>query len=121
LSNNYFKKIEYRKSRKAPALKVDKALENTLRYLGIADKVKCYSFIAHWDKVMGESFAAIAKPIKIRANILTLSVSSAALMNELSFMKADILEKINIHQAQKFKILDIRFESTGVVKKVSNF
>jgi len=48
-----------------------------------------------WVEIAGEAIARNARPIKIEKKKLILNVSNAAWMNELSYLKADLIEKIN--------------------------
>lgn len=61
---------------------------------------------------MGPQIAARTSPGKIRHGVLSVTVSSSVWLQELQFMKQDILERLN-QQTTKESITDIRF-SIGV-------
>jgi len=48
-----------------------------------------------WAEIAGEAIARNARPVKIEKKKLFLTVSNAAWMSELSYLKADLIEKIN--------------------------
>ena len=48
-----------------------------------------------WVQIAGEAIARNARPVKIEKKKLYLSVSNAAWMNELTYLKDELIEKIN--------------------------
>jgi hypothetical protein len=48
-----------------------------------------------WDKAVGKQIANRARPVNFRDGTLTVAVSSAPWMQQLSFMKKGIMEKLN--------------------------
>lgn len=48
-----------------------------------------------WDKAVGKQIADRARPLAIRGGILTVAVSSAPWMQQLTFLKKGIVEKLN--------------------------
>jgi hypothetical protein len=48
-----------------------------------------------WDKAVGEQIAQRAQPVAFRSGILTVIVDSPPWMQQLTFMKQQIVEKIN--------------------------
>lgn len=48
-----------------------------------------------WDKAVGKEIAAKAQPAKFRDGVLTVAVSSAPWMQQLNFLKAGMMEKLN--------------------------
>jgi hypothetical protein len=48
-----------------------------------------------WDSAVGEQIAAKARPANFRDGVLTVMVSNAPWMQQLSFLKKGIIEKVN--------------------------
>lgn len=48
-----------------------------------------------WDAVVGEQIAARARPVSFRDGVLTVAVASAPWMQQLSFLKTGMIEKLN--------------------------
>ena len=62
-----------------------------------------------WEAVVGPHIAKKASPEGIRNGILFVSVESSVWMQELTFMKQQILERIN-KVCESSKVQDIRFK-----------
>ena len=68
-----------------------------------------------WDRVVGETLARNAQPEAFKQRILLVHVSSSAWLQELHFMKNELIERLN--QAAGAKVLeDIQFK-IGVLSK----
>lgn len=48
-----------------------------------------------WDKAVGKQIASRARPVSFRAGTLTVTVTSAPWMQQLTFLKKGIMEKLN--------------------------
>jgi predicted nucleic acid-binding Zn ribbon protein len=48
-----------------------------------------------WDTVVGEQIAAKARPVCFRDGVLTVAVANSPWMQQLTFLKKGILEKLN--------------------------
>ena len=65
--------------------------------LGISEKiVECEALLV-WNDVVGPSLAKNARPIRINNGILEIAVPSAVWRTQLSFMKTDIVRRMNCH------------------------
>ncbi len=62
-----------------------------------------------WEAIVGPHIAKKASPEGIRNGILSVSVESSVWMQELTFMKQQILERIN-KVCESSKVQDIRFK-----------
>ncbi|MBF0491768.1 MAG: DUF721 domain-containing protein [Deltaproteobacteria bacterium] len=69
-------------------------LSKTLKGLNLESKLKRHSVWSHWDKIVGKTIAEKAWPSRLMEDTLVVKVINASWMNELSFMKQQILEKI---------------------------
>lgn len=95
--------------RRKPVSSASNVLESTLDRLRISKKVQEYSAFPHWQEIVGEEIAQVAKPEKIlRGKVLLVRVSDAAWAQELSMQKPQIIEKI-FHSGLGAAIDDIQF------------
>jgi predicted nucleic acid-binding Zn ribbon protein len=69
-----------------------------------------------WDRVVGETLARNAQPEAFKHRILLVHVSSSAWLQELHFMKNELIERLN--QAAGARVLeDIQFKIGALPKK----
>ena len=54
-----------------------------------------------WKEVVGETYAENSQPSKIRKKQLTVTVSNSIWLQELTFYKETILEKLNLKLGRK--------------------
>ncbi len=84
------------------------ALQNLLERLGISEQLRTYSALIHWDEVVGAQLAQVARPLRLDADTLWVAVKSHAWMQELTFHKRMILQRLNERiGAERFR--EIRF------------
>jgi len=96
------------KRKSKPPEQVNAVLERVLSALNLGLKVKQYRIWDVWNSVVGEAIARQAQPQQIRAMVLWVNVSSSTWMQQLEFMKRQIVERINERIGEKV-ISDIRF------------
>jgi predicted nucleic acid-binding Zn ribbon protein len=65
------------------------------RSWGIERKLKEQAAISQWPCVVGERIAKETQPLGIRDGILFLYVEKAVWRNELTFMKRELIQKLN--------------------------
>jgi predicted nucleic acid-binding Zn ribbon protein len=70
---------------------LDKTLKRRKIFLDIADPF----LIEAWNKSVGQGIAAQTYPFKFRNNTLFVKVSNSVWMQQLQFMKQDIIDKVN--------------------------
>jgi hypothetical protein len=70
-------------------------LENSLKRLDLADKLKEYGIWPIWNDTVGPTIARNAQPEKIRHGTLFVKVSGPTWMQQLQYMKGLIAEKLN--------------------------
>ena len=81
------------------------------------DKCMLFDF---WKNVVGKRFEKFSVPYDLKGAVLFVSVSSPAIIQELSFYKADIIKKYAPYaKGLNFKIVDVRFDykNWGNIKK----
>ena len=84
-------------------------LENTLKSLEIDVPLKSYSILGAWNEIVGTTVAAHSQPRSIRNRILFVEVAHSTWMQQLQFLKATLLEKVNNFLGEPL-IQDIRFK-----------
>lgn len=89
-------------------LALDAALGELTASLGITRKLREYSIITSWEKLVGEQIARVAKPQRVEHGVLLVAVESAPWRAELTMRRREILAKINAATGKK-AIVDIRF------------
>lgn len=66
-----------------------------LTALGLADRLREAEIWRLWPEVVGKTVAARAMPLRIIKGTLTVAVSSGPWKQELTFLKAMMIEKLN--------------------------
>jgi len=100
--------MTYNRRKKRFPEKVDSILERALNKLNLGIKLKRYQIWEVWDSVVGEHIARQAQPHQIRNMILWITVSSSTWMQQLEFMKKQIIDRLNERIGERV-IKDIRF------------
>ena len=70
-------------------------IEELCHRWGIHKKVKEYTAITQWPQIVGARIAKEAQPLGVKGGILFLQVENASWRNELTFMKREIIHKLN--------------------------
>ncbi|MBI5287113.1 MAG: DUF721 domain-containing protein [Deltaproteobacteria bacterium] len=76
--------------------RIDTILENSFERFGLKKKLKEFVIARVWQEVVGESIARRMQPSCLVGKTLHVTVSSSAWMEELKYLKADIIERINM-------------------------
>jgi hypothetical protein len=84
-------------------------LEKTLKDLEIDVPLKGYSIWGAWKEIVGDSIAHQTQPRAIRNRILFIDVSHSTWIQQLQFLKAELLGKVNEFLGEPL-IQDIRFK-----------
>ncbi len=71
-----------------------------------------------WKQTVGENIAGNTRPEGIRGDVLFVGVSNSIWMQELSFIKKNIVKKIN-ETLSETKIKDIRFRISDFARQTS--
>ena len=96
------------------------ALGNAAKRAGIAKKMRQFEVWNRWDKIAGPLIAAHAKPSRWQGDSLVLAVEHSSWMQELSYLKSELLEKIQ-NQIPYIAIKDLRFEIGKIAKAPDEF
>lgn len=83
-----------RKRQEAPSDMVD-SVASALRSLGLTDHARRIQLRALWRAAVGDPVAQRAQPWSFNRGVLVLRTQSAAWQNELTFLKATLIQKVN--------------------------
>ncbi len=80
----------------------------------LGERIKELEIWRSWEKIVGPAIAGRARPLRVSGGVLTVVVGSAPWMQQLTFMKSDLKQRIN-HCLGDEKIRDIIFRSGKVL------
>lgn len=83
------------KKRKSAPIAVSLILKEAFNGKPIAQRLKEVKIWEVWQTVVGEQIANRAQPVSIRNGILTVCVASGPWMQQLNYIKANIINQIN--------------------------
>ena len=63
--------------------------------LGLTEKLQEYRARQVWEQAVGPGLVQYARPLRVRQGRMEVAVPSAVWRNQLTFMKQDIIGKIN--------------------------
>src|SRR5919109_3980279 len=72
-----------------------RALERSLRDLGLQKRLKTEQLSALWPKIVGPSVAKIAHPAQFRNGTLFIDVADSVWMQELKFQEGELIGRLN--------------------------
>jgi len=102
--------------RKRELLKLGDFLGKTLKKNKIDLSIADFEIFRIWREAVGPQIAAKTEPFKFRNGILFVAVSNSAWLQQLQFMKQDIIERVNHAMSEsKKKKLDAVYFSIGPV------
>ena len=70
-------------------------LEALVEELGLTDKLLDYRARQVWEQAVGPGLVRYARPLRVRRGRMEVAVPSAVWRQQLTFMKQDIIGKIN--------------------------
>lgn len=79
-----------------------KVLDGLLRRMGGSEQARLVHLWRHWDMVMGPELAALAWPLGHRCGTLLVGGEDAMVMQDLSLMADEILERANGFMEEPF-------------------
>ncbi|MFQ5900029.1 MAG: DUF721 domain-containing protein [Thermodesulfobacteriota bacterium] len=94
-------------------------LKRSFKTLKLNSALREYKIFKVWNEAVGDRIAAKTKPFRVIGSTLYVKVSSSPWMQELNFMKADILDKLNTRITGK-KVEDIILRPGRWEKKVTS-
>ena len=96
-----------RRKRKEP-IPLSQVLKNVLDKKKLSGEIKRYELFENWGELVGPKIAERTHPIKVQGNQLILGVDHPAWIQELHFLKAQLLEKIQENYPES-RIKNLRF------------
>ena len=87
---------------------VGESITRLFKSLGLNEEAQQYMPLAYWDIAVGKEVAKHAEPQKITEGILFVKVKDAVWRNELTYLKHEIMQKLNAHVG-KNAIKEIKF------------
>lgn len=88
--------------------RVGSIIEKVMDNLGLSKRYHEQKAILLWDEIVGERIAKRAKPLYTRDGTLVVEVENSTWMNELQFLRREIIEKLN-KKLGRWAIGDIHF------------
>ncbi|MEN6464202.1 MAG: DUF721 domain-containing protein [Syntrophaceae bacterium] len=95
-------------------LLVGDILQDTLKRRNIPIDCRDQEIVTGWEKTVGPVIFQQTRPEKIRNRTLYLKVSSSIWMQQLQFMKAELIEKVNAALGKE--AVDNIFFNVGVIE-----
>ena len=89
-----FRKRFRRRKRKAPSPVID-ALAGALQQLGLTDQARRLRISNAWADAVGDEIASSTRVHGFSRGVLTLKSATAAWQNELTFLKPQLIAKVN--------------------------
>lgn len=93
-------------------VRINVAIESSLRRFGIVRKVKRSQAVLMWEDVVGHPAAKASSAVTCKDGILFVEVKNSVWAAELSLLKRDIMKRLN-RRLGRGTIKDIRFRATG--------
>lgn len=84
-----------RKQRYAPPKQVSHSIFEALEKMGLTDQVRRLRIAQAWSEAVGPEVAARTQPVNFNRGVLVVRGASAAWQNELTFLKGEIIERLN--------------------------
>ena len=72
-----------------------RALERSLRDLGLQKRLKIEQLTMLWPKIVGPGVAKIASPAQFRNGTLFIDVADSVWMQELKFQEGELIDRLN--------------------------
>jgi predicted nucleic acid-binding Zn ribbon protein len=94
-----------RKQQTKPAMQ---AVLSLLKKMGLTDQARRLRITAAWAMAVGPEIAARTEPLSFRRGVLTVRSASAAWQNELTFLKDDIISRVNHVLGDKGSVRELR-------------
>jgi hypothetical protein len=101
--------------RKSSTARIGGFLKDTLRALGVQEKLLEQKALEKWAQAVGPQIAASSKAEDVHDGVLFVSCKSSTWSSELTLHKLDIVKKLNAAVGKEV-IKDIRFTARGFRK-----
>ena len=95
--------------------RVSKILDNLIRQYGLEGKMNEYMMAEKWETIVGDIIASHSYPAGIHHKKLYIVVDSPVWLQEISFYKGDLVNKVNEYFGKK--IIEEVYLKTGQMLK----
>jgi predicted nucleic acid-binding Zn ribbon protein len=82
------------KRKRTQPISLADVLGGASRRIGFGEKLKHMKLMARWEKIAGSAVARHARPSRLRGRTLIVRVDQPTWMQELTFLKHEIMERI---------------------------
>ena len=82
------------KRKRTQPISLADVLGGASRRIGFGEKLKHMKLMARWEKIAGKAVAKHARPARLRGKVLIVRVDQPTWMQELTFLKHEIMERI---------------------------
>ena len=87
---------------------VGQVLSRLMRTLGLGAELEGWRAVEEWPRVVGARVGRHSRAVSFRNGALLVEVDGSAWMHELSFLKRDLIQKINRHLGME-RVREVRF------------
>lgn len=94
------------------------ALESLMLRSGLAKGAAGHRAVDIWEEVAGPAVAKKTAAVRVAGDVLYVDVDSPVWASQLTFMKADLLERINSRIGEEV-LRDIRFRSRSIKRQTA--
>ena len=98
----------HRRPRRKALRGIEQSVLGTLKKLGLTDVAKRVRISAAWTQAVGPEIAAHTEPQSLQRGVLVVRSTSAAWQNELTFLKGEILTRLNAALGREQAVRDLR-------------
>lgn len=91
---------------------IAQVLSRVLRQMGLDRDLEAWRAVEEWPEVVGSRISHHAHAVAFRDGTLRVEVEGSAWMHELSFLKRDLIRRINHHLGSQL-VRDVRFVPRG--------
>lgn len=97
--------------------KVSGILERLIKQYGLEGKMAEYVIAEKWEDIVGKIIASHTRPVGIRHRRLQVLVDSPAWLQEISFYRRELIERVNRYMGKK--IINQVYLRTGQLEDVT--
>ena len=94
-------------------------LESAFQGTPLGERFRELKIWGAWENIVGTAVASRTRPLRISAGQLTVSVASAPWMQQLSFMKSDLRQRINEFLGEEI-VKEIVLKSGRLAETIEN-
>lgn len=94
--------------RKSNEMSLKEAIEKLMAHYHIEDRYRFEQVKNKWEEIVGKMIAQRTERMSLKNGTLYITLSSSTLRQELSFMKADLMKRVN-EEASKEIVKEIVF------------